>query len=77
MLTSTPATSRARPRPSTEDRVMVENVIRPESRRRVDGPKYRAVRGEPDGGSRPSSWISKQKRLFVCEKTSPVRVHRG
>jgi hypothetical protein len=44
MLTSTPATSRARPRPSTEDRVIVENVIRPESRRRVDGPKYRAVR---------------------------------
>jgi Family of unknown function (DUF6958) len=44
MSTSTRATSRARSRPSTEDRVMVENIIRPQSRRRVDGPKYRAMR---------------------------------
>jgi hypothetical protein len=29
MSTSTRATSRARSRPSTEDRVMVENIIRP------------------------------------------------
>jgi hypothetical protein len=44
MSTSTRATSRARSRPSTEDHVMVENIIRPQSRRRVDGPKYRAMR---------------------------------
>jgi len=44
MPTSLPATSRVRSRPSTEDRVTVENVIRPGSRRRVDGPKYRAMR---------------------------------
>lgn len=42
MPTSTAA--RARTRPSTEDRVMVENVIRPGSRRRVDGSKHRAMR---------------------------------
>jgi Family of unknown function (DUF6958) len=47
MATSTRATSRARSRPSTEDHVMVENIIRPQSRRRVDGPKYRAMRRAP------------------------------
>lgn len=44
MPMSTAATSRARLRPPREDRVEVENFIRPGSRRRVDGPKYRAMR---------------------------------
>ena len=44
MPTSTAATSRARSRPSGEDRIEVETVIRPGSRRTVDGSKYRAMR---------------------------------
>ena len=44
MSTSTPASARGRSRSSPENRVVVENVIRPGTRRRVDGPRYRAMR---------------------------------
>ena len=44
MLTSMRAASRTRTRPAAEDRVIVQNVLRSDSRRRVDGPKYRAMR---------------------------------
>lgn len=44
MPTTTRAIRRTRSRRATDDRVIVENVIRPGSRRGVDGTKYRAMR---------------------------------